>query len=580
MPKSSPFTGELFCWDFGCCYVVSLNITDFLPIEKEKQIMKTKQKITSLLLAFCVVASCITAAFAATVDECRAAMEDTAAYLLKTVANPQVGSTGGEWAVIGLARSGYDVPQKYFDTYYANVEKTVAEAQGVLHERKYTEYSRVILALTAIGKDPSNVGGYNLLEKLGDFDKTVWQGINGPIFALLALDCGGYDIPVNKDAKTQATRELYIQEILEQQLDDGGFALNGTTADPDVTGMALQALSRYREQEAVNAAVDKALVCLSTLQDETGGYQSWGTKNTESTAQVLTALGELGIRADDSRFTKNGMTLLDSLLGFYEKGSGFSHAESGGDTGMASEQGLYALASYLRFADGKTSLYDMSDVKKAASAKPEELPAVGLPGKHADINPVPVVTEGKTFADIAEHKSRQAIESLASRDIINGMTEDVFSPDSTMTRAQFAAITTRALGLAPKTNAVFSDIAADSWYAAYIGTAYSYGIIKGTSDTTFTPEATITREEAAVMVARAANLCGMETTMGEQETLDMLAQFSDYTKSADWAREALAFCYKNNILPQDAIDILPKAEITRAEVAEMLCQMLKQSKLL
>ena len=247
---------------------------------------------------------------------------------------------------------------------------------------------------------------------------------------------------------------------------------------------------------------------------------------------------------------------------------------------MASEQGLYALAGYLRLADGKTSLYDMSDVKKAASAKPEELPAVGLPGKHADINPVPVLAEGKTFADIAGHKSRQAIESLASRDIINGMTENAFSPDSTMTRAQFAAITTRALGLTPKANVVLSDIAADSWYAAYIGTAYSYGIIKGPSDPSFTPEATITREEAAVMVARAAKLCGMETTMDAQETLDSLAQFSDYTKSADWAREALAFCYKSNILPQDALDILPKAEITRAEVADMLCQMLKQSKLL
>ena len=87
------------------------------------------------------------------------------------------------------------VPANYYDDYYARVEKYVKNCAGVLHERKYTEYSRVILALTAIGRDPSNVAGYNLLTPLGDFEKTIWQGLNGPIWALIALDSGSYDIP-------------------------------------------------------------------------------------------------------------------------------------------------------------------------------------------------------------------------------------------------------------------------------------------------------------------------------------------------------------------------------------------------
>src|SRR5699024_4567718 len=99
----------------------------------------------------------------------------SAAYMLKTVANPQVGSIGGEWAVIGLARSGYDVPQSYWDNYYATVEEYVKACDGNLHDKKYTEYSRLIVALTAIGADPTDVAGYNLLTALGDYDKTIWQ---------------------------------------------------------------------------------------------------------------------------------------------------------------------------------------------------------------------------------------------------------------------------------------------------------------------------------------------------------------------------------------------------------------------
>lgn len=102
-----------------------------------------------------------------------AAIEGSAAYMLKTVTDPQVGSVGGEWAVIGLARSGCDVPQSYWDAYYDTVEDYVKDHKGNLHDKKYTEYSRVIVALTAIGADPTNVAGYDLLKPLGDFEKTI-----------------------------------------------------------------------------------------------------------------------------------------------------------------------------------------------------------------------------------------------------------------------------------------------------------------------------------------------------------------------------------------------------------------------
>ena len=171
-------------------------------------------------------------------------VQGSAAYMVSAVKAPEVGSIGGEWAIIGLARSGYSVPADYYDEYYTRVEKYVKNCSGVLHERKYTEYSRVILALTAIGRDPSKVAGYNLLTPLGDFEKTIWQGMNGPIWALIALDSSNYDIPKNPAAKTQATRQLYIDEIIKNQMKDGGWSLTGTgDSDVDITAMALQALA-------------------------------------------------------------------------------------------------------------------------------------------------------------------------------------------------------------------------------------------------------------------------------------------------------------------------------------------------
>ncbi len=286
--------------------------------------------------------------------------QEAGKYIAETVKKPAVGSIGGEWAVIGLARSGYNLPQSYFDDYYSGVVDYVKDCGGVLHERKYTEYSRVILALTAIGRDPANVGGYNLLTPLGDYDATVWQGLNGPIWALIALDCGNYAVPQNPAAKTQASREMYLQAILDAQLADGGWALAGKTAtasDVDMTGMALQALSNYQDKAEVKAATDKALSWLSSVQDKEGGFSSWGEANSESVVQVIVALTALEIPLDDSRFIKEGHSLLDNLLSFYQSGQGFLHVQSGGGNSlMSSEQGLYAMAAIKRANAGQTAL--------------------------------------------------------------------------------------------------------------------------------------------------------------------------------------------------------------------------------
>ena len=546
----------------------------------------------ALLTLALTVGLSLPAQAAVTPGDLSAAIQDTAEYIYTTVQDPQVGSIGGEWAVLGLARSGYDVPDSYYQDYYATVEEYVEACDGALHDKKYTEYSRVIVALSAIGKDARDVAGYDLTVVLGDYEKTIWQGLNGPIWALIALDSAGYPMPENPEAETQATRQMYIDRILECQLPDGGWSLFGGTeaatsgdgtADPDITGMALQALAKYQDQPAVAQATQEALACMSEQQSDDGGFASWGTANSESCVQMIVALCELGIDLDDPRFVKNGNTMLDNLMTFYRQGEGFLHTQSGsGSNQMATEQGFYGLVAAQRAAEGRSSLYRMSDALSIPDAVETETSGQGqgLEGKDPAVTAQPITSPGKTFPDIAFSDQITAIEALAARGIIDGKSDGNFDPEGSMTRAEFATIVVRALGLTPAANDTFTDVPASSWYAPYVGTASSFGLINGVGGGRFNPDGTITRQEAAVMVSRAAELCGMDTGMDTAAVRNMLAQFPDYMSSAEWARAQLAFCYREGILSQTELNIRPQDAVTRAEVAQMLFNLLSSAELL
>ncbi|WP_418733378.1 hypothetical protein [Ellagibacter sp.] len=302
----------------------------------------------------------------------REVLAQTVAYLSASVPDPGVSSIGGEWAVIGLARNG-SLPADYAASYYSNLVRTLRDTGGVLHRVKYTEYSRVVLALSSLGFDPTGVVGYDVLSPLGDFDHICWQGVNGPIWALIALDSRGYDAPTAPDGKRQTTRDALIDAILESEISGGGWALSGSVPDVDLTAMALTSLAPYRASRAdVAAAVERGLSVLSSLQGEGGGYGDAGSAASESCAQVVVALSALGINpASDARFAKAGGSVLDALCAFAVPGGGFKHVADGEVNGMATEQGFYALVAYERLLSGKTSLFDMSDI---ASAVPPDIP--------------------------------------------------------------------------------------------------------------------------------------------------------------------------------------------------------------
>lgn len=303
-------------------------------------------------------------------------IDATGAYLTRNIPYPTYGIVGGDWLIIGLARSGIDLPKGYIDNYVENVENVLKEKNGELTRNKYSEYSRLILSFTAIGKDPTDVAGYNLVEKISDLKAIEKQGINGPIYALIALDSVGYSIPKTSQG-VQTTRELLIASILDRELKDGGFSLSGTAADPDVTAAVLQALSTYKNKSDVKAVIDRGLAFLSSVQTDRGGFKgltTGGVENCESVAQVIIALTSLGINpATDERFIKldsNGQkhSLLDAMDEFRLEEGIYLHLLEGGPDIMATEQALLALTSYKRLISKENSLFDMGDVSKSDSS--------------------------------------------------------------------------------------------------------------------------------------------------------------------------------------------------------------------
>lgn len=291
--------------------------------------------------------------------------EQTAALLLEKNPEPIPGPLGGEWLVLGMCRLGYDLPEGWIDGYRQKLEHYVTDCGGILHDRKYTEYSRVILTVTAMGGDARNVAGYDLTAPLEDYEQTIFQGVNGAIYALLALDSGNYG--------SEAIRERYIAHILEKELPDGGWCMMGDVPEADVTAMALQALAKYRDREDVGAAVERGLKVLEAAEYTTS----------EAVSQTIVALCELGMPADEK---------VKLLLTYQTEAGDFRHVMDGDADALSTEQAFYALVSASLQLSGK-SLYRMAantctleircdtllkNLDKLSSGKAELVPEDGI----------------------------------------------------------------------------------------------------------------------------------------------------------------------------------------------------------
>ena len=314
------------------------------------------------------------------------------------------GSSATDWLPIGLSRCGVEDD---YDAYLAALQTYVEQKYrepDKLDRVKATEWHRISLAVLACGGDPTHFGkdesgnDINLIaDGVYDRGKTVdigAQGLNGWLWGLITLDSMKYNIP----AGSSYTRTEMIKRILSFQLPDNGFNLRfaqGSTADPDITAMAIQALAPYYRNSTFNVKdpVDKALDCLSELQLDTGDFRSWGTRNSESVSQIIVSLCSIGVDPqNDSRFIKNGINLLDALFYYQQEDGGFAHsyesdpgnpsAIPGESNSIATDQALLALVAVWRQAQGMSILYDFRPGSVSAKILTPEESEVSFAGSY------------------------------------------------------------------------------------------------------------------------------------------------------------------------------------------------------
>lgn len=472
-----------------------------------------QKHVISMFIMLCLLVATHIPAFAAN----DAIATKTEQRLLALVPTPKYGN---EWIVFTLARGGYD-NEAYYATYVENIAKTLQQKEGVLHLYKYTEYARVILALNAIGADPANIGGYNLYTKLLNVEEVATQGVNGPVFALLAFDSKKSSYIISEQ-----TRQQFITTILANQLPSGSFTLDDETDNVDMTAMALQALAPYVEQPNVQAAVTRALTYLQTaLQRE--------QLSSESYAQVIVALTALHIDVQ----TAQGFTnVLPKFLAFYDAATGgFKHLLSDeAVNGMATEQGTYAYVAFKRFRDGENALYDMNDQ-----------------------------TSHIIFTDTVNHWVHEDAMNAQQQGIMNGYADHTFRPNQPLTRVQAVSILVRVLQLPATTQkVVYTDVAN---YAVetqqLVQRAYEAGLIQHNNGT-FSPSKHITRAQLATMMARAYTYKTKQAITAQPTT------FSDiYTFHIDTQR-AIQFLADANIVSRNTT-FAPTNSTTRAHAAKM-----------
>jgi len=193
-----------------------------------------------------------------------------------------------------------------------------------------------------------------------------------------------------------------------------------------------------------------------------------------------------------------------------------------------------------------------------------------------------VVWHPLEFGDVANHWAKDAVNDMGSRMVIEGAGNGLFYPDRDMTRAEFAAIIVRALGLKPENGtSVFLDVKESDWYSSAVNTAYAYGLVDGFDDGTFRPNDKVTREQAMVILSKAMTITGLKAKLPVRSADAVLRSYTDAADVSDWAQSSVADSVQAGIVSgRSGTALAPKDFITRAEVAAMVKRLLQKSDLI
>ena len=229
-------------------------------------------------------------------------------------------------AVYALWTSGATVPGGFYDEYL----QALADWLDLAVKRGKTAYiPGAIRTVAAMGLDVTDFAGHDLMDALRKPE--LVEADEDRLDMLMDLDAAG---AAGKTDEFNALREQLLTETLARQQSSGEFRYTskwpaelkrkGVAAEPDrfdyilLTAKSAQALAPYQDRKDVSAAIDKALNYLSEQQLPSGGFLKYGAEDVEEDAAVLEMLAALGISPDDGRFVKNGHTVLDGMMGWYQ----------------------------------------------------------------------------------------------------------------------------------------------------------------------------------------------------------------------------------------------------------------------
>ncbi|MFF2886269.1 S-layer homology domain-containing protein [Paenibacillus sp. NPDC057967] len=184
------------------------------------------------------------------------------------------------------------------------------------------------------------------------------------------------------------------------------------------------------------------------------------------------------------------------------------------------------------------------------------------------------------FTDISGW-SVAAIEKLASKLILNGVNESIFEPTRAITRAEFASIISKALGLVNISGSVnYTDVAAGAWYSDAVAAVAELGFMNGYPDGAYRPTQQITREETMVIVARVLDYLDSKNGLSDSEVDRILGGYSDLEQLSDWSRKDIAFTVREGIIMGNNGKLSVKDQVTREQVAAIIVRLLEYAEIL
>lgn len=277
------------------------------------------------------------------------------------------------WGIFSAARSGYKgIREGYYDEWFKNVQdglKKMKAAGITMEDVKKTEWEKLVLAITAIGYDPRDIEAYDLIDIISNNDYKSHQFF-AMQYANFALNSYNYAIP--KDGN-RIDLEAGIHDWAKDAL--GTTAADGSTVAintvPDMAVMQNQPIAAYYNSNAkegdkyydVKVAMEHVLDNFSNAQTYRGSfYGGYGDQynNAWTNAQVYITLGMAHVDIFDKKYIKNGKSILDGALEFYDVEKGTTIFEKNNYEPPQMGRGLESL---IRAYEGRNNIFDCTDVK-------------------------------------------------------------------------------------------------------------------------------------------------------------------------------------------------------------------------